>query len=402
MFYGFKGAVSVTRSLNLLPRPQSATDEPAGVLVVHVTPHLGDSVLLLRFLDQIKRANPDKPLSVAVGSSISSIFDQLPWIDSVFEVDSSLAGPSLQSFAPVRICKMVLAYRRTMTSIRPAICILPRWNDDLFRSQYLAYLIGAARRIGWQSDTARYHDGLLTERYTGGHGLHEAERYALLGRSSGIIGSSALDEIEESLAPLMQLATAMNWHFLKENLNLDPDVPYAIVAPGASGGNRRWPIERWLAVMEWMRQQGLAVVLLSGTYDWQVAYDLHSLDQGRSTLTRSNTTVSEMVALISRATIFVGNDSGPGHVAGALGVPSLVIFPSPSDCNPDTPTGPRRSKPIGPRVMACQPSHSIFPCRDYCAAKDPHCIAAVPIASVIDSLRRLMASVTWPLTNTAT
>jgi ADP-heptose:LPS heptosyltransferase len=82
--------------------------------------------------------------------------------------------------------------------------------------------------------------------------------------------------------------------------------PYAVLHTGAAHATKQWPGQRFAELGAWLRDtQGLEPVLVSGP-------EFGTLD--------------ELMSLIAGAELFVGNDSGPAHVAAAFGVPAVVIF----------------------------------------------------------------------------
>jgi ADP-heptose:LPS heptosyltransferase len=116
-----------------------------------------------------------------------------------------------------------------------------------------------------------------------------------------------------------------------------------IVHPGSGSPAKNWPAERFLELIARIRAGGETVRVLMGEVEnerWPK--DLISRFADAATIVRPQTYVDLMNELLS-ARAFVGNDSGPGHLAGILGVPSLILF---------GPTNPACWKPLGPRVNA--------------------------------------------------
>ncbi len=96
--------------------------------------------------------------------------------------------------------------------------------------------------------------------------------------------------------------------------------PYAVIHPFASAEDKAWPLERFFAVAEFLRRtMGLESVFLAGPDD-----DVTALE-GREVFARP---LAEVKTLISGASLFVGNDSGPAHVAAAFGLPVVALFPN--------------------------------------------------------------------------
>jgi len=95
---------------------------------------------------------------------------------------------------------------------------------------------------------------------------------------------------------------------------------YAVIHPFASQPDKTWAADRFLAVARHLRQSGLEPVFLAGPSDDVAAF-------GEWEVWR-NEPFRRVKSLLSRAALFVGNDSGPAHIAAAFGVPVVVLFGS--------------------------------------------------------------------------
>ena len=94
--------------------------------------------------------------------------------------------------------------------------------------------------------------------------------------------------------------------------------PYAVIHPFASAPGKAWPAERFI---ELARRLDLEPVFLAGPGDDLNPFEKFQTSRGSLSLTKS---------LLSGASLFIGNDSGPAHIAAAFGVPVVVLF-GPSD-----------------------------------------------------------------------
>jgi len=93
---------------------------------------------------------------------------------------------------------------------------------------------------------------------------------------------------------------------------------YAVIHPFASAPEKAWAPDRFLAVARKLKQSGLEPVFLSGPSD-----DLSPFNEF---LVHRNSPLSEVKSVISGAQLFIGNDSGPAHIAAAFGIPVVVLF----------------------------------------------------------------------------
>lgn len=394
----FRGAVDMGRLLHLFPRPKSVSVSPKRFLVISLTHHIGDTVMLLPMLEQLRRANPEATIECAVEEILAPFFRMIPVVDCVHGLELGGRLPANWRMALRRTWRITREYWRTMRRLDvPDTCIVPRWQDDLFRDRALAYLVGAKRSIGFRSTvmgTARpapYRDALLSEAYEGGNGSHESQRYCLLLARAGLAPEEHLETIPASpVKSLQHVAESVDWNELAERLGLRRGQRFAVIAPGASKPVRMWPLQRWLPVAGLLKKRKLSVVILSGPGDAAIARELYRPLEEDAILVAGVTTFIETVALLSHACLFLGNDSGPSHIAGALGTPTLTIFVSLRNSNPDGPSSVDRIHPLGPRTAFCTPAECVPPCRDFCVATTAHCIANVTEEEVLRESERLL------------
>lgn len=113
--------------------------------------------------------------------------------------------------------------------------------------------------------------------------------------------------------------------------------PYALLVPGSSAHRpeKRWPVERFGELGELLRKRGLDILILGSMQESALARAIQRKVQARDLTGRTD--FAQIALLAARATIAVGNDTGPMHLIAAAGAPTLVLFSSASDpklCGP--------------------------------------------------------------------
>ncbi len=390
--------VLAARALRILPQANRPGSGGESILVVALTPHLGDAVMLMPMLQALKAAHPATPVDLAIERSAAPLFDHMSELRVVYPLSLGNVPPEGTRASIARIYAITRAYWSQMRGCRPAICIIPRWGDDLFRSIYLSVLTGAPRRIGFASKAgwpfyrfAPYRDRLLTDAIMGAGGLHEPMRFMYLLHRAGLLNHEPDNKVSfENLKPMLQLAQSVDWRQLSSRLNL-PSKPYAVIAPGASQAKKIWPVDAWCEVITGLKHMGLHTVLLSGKSDAEIAEGLHERCGTMTTLVSGVTNFAESAALLKQAAVFLGSDSGPAHVAGPLGTAAIVLFVASESAGIDDPFSPLRNRPIGPRVAVCSPCVTEPPCVDTCHADEPHCILRITPAEVLRQVEHHIA-----------
>jgi heptosyltransferase-1 len=123
----------------------------------------------------------------------------------------------------------------------------------------------------------------------------------------------------------------------------------AIINPGAGWGAKCWPAESYGEVAKALAGHGIAVMVNFGPNEEQLAQQVR--DASGAVARPITCSVSELIALTRRASLFVGGDTGPMHLAAALGVPVVALF---------GPTRPERNGPYATRSVVLRSPDSVI------------------------------------------
>jgi ADP-heptose:LPS heptosyltransferase len=162
------------------------------------------------------------------------------------------------------------------------------------------------------------------------------------------------------------------------------DGRYAVLHPtrGIAAARTRWPTARLGELGRALRETFDLPIVVSGTEGDRSIADAVAQQAGGISLA-GRTSVAELGGLLSDAAFVVAMDSGPMHLAAAVGTPTVGIFALQSD-------EPRRWAPLGPHVAVvrgtypCPPSHRKETCPDFA------CIRDLPIAPVLSAVQGLL------------
>jgi ADP-heptose:LPS heptosyltransferase len=121
---------------------------------------------------------------------------------------------------------------------------------------------------------------------------------------------------------------------------IEPEAAYAVLQPAARTAGMRWPLSKFAAVARWLwKTQGIMSVVNLAARDVEMATVAKREFEGLAVIPPSMD-VRQLIALMAGAQLFVGNDSGPAHIASALDRPCVVIF---SETDPEQ-WGPRNAR----------------------------------------------------------
>jgi heptosyltransferase I len=243
-------------------------------------------------------------------------------------------------------------WRKSLFSAATMQQIARTWNDvrsvhydvavDLqgaIRSALLARWSGARTVVG-ATETRESPASLWYTRRVTPRGVHVIEQYFSVAEAVAQ-KKLALPRLE---LPHDNEAEQKTDQRLKENGIRD----FAILNPGAGWGAKRWPAERYGLVARALTSAGLSAVVNYGPGEKDLACEAEAASGGVAKAMK--TSISELIALTRRATLFIGGDTGPLHLAAAMQVPVVAIF---------GPTDPARNGPYWTRSVVLRSASSM-------------------------------------------
>jgi len=252
--------------------------EGARVAIIRLR-SLGDCVLTTPAISILKSARPDLKLGVVAEPPFTQVFEGNPRVDELIE-----------------------PHWRSVRRFQPALCLNLHGGT---RSQWMTALSGARWRAGFAhyKSTIAYNLRIPRAQKTLGvnRTVHTAEHLASAFFALG--------------APLKEIPRGEL--FTDGKLPFELKGRYAVLHPYASTPEKTWLPERFAEVARYLQLWNIKPVFLAGPNDDVTPFRSHAIAQG---------TLSEAKALLSKAAVFIGNDSGPAHMAAAFGIPSVVLF----------------------------------------------------------------------------
>ncbi len=338
---------------------------PRRILVREVN-WLGDLTMSLPALAAIRQAFPAAHLAVLVRSALAGFFDAAPWVDEVitFSVGRGFEGIR-DRFALVR---------RIRAGNFDLAVLFPRSLD----SALSVALSGVPERVG----VAAQGRGLLLSRRvrlrSNRSDSHQSTYWLELVRAgvgaNGPTPEIRLDPPEGARHAMGKRLAAAGWQPGRTLI--------ALAAAAAYGPAKEWPADHYAALVSLLADRFAADSVLVGTAaERQRCEGIAAASGRRAIVMAGQTTVGELIAMLSLCDGFAGNDSGPMHLAAALGIPTCAIFGS---------TNPVRTGPIGPRVRILSKALDCSPClARRCRFGHYNCLREIAPHEVVQALQEL-------------
>lgn len=171
-----------------------------------------------------------------------------------------------------------------------------------------------------------------------------------------------------------------------------PDRPYFAVVPGAGWPGKMWPADRFAQAADALAAgRSWTAVLLGSPDERELAESVRRAMRSPALNLAGRTSVAEMAAVLEGARLFLGNDSGPLHLAAALQIPTVSLF---------GPTSPGKWAPQGPQHVAlrkveqcpqCFPWHPRATC-----AEQGRCLKLIAVPEVVQAMEQVLAAISGP------
>ena len=321
---------------------------------------LGDVVHALPVARAIRRARPDAELTWIVEARERAVLRAHPDLDRVLAIDTrrwrrGLARPSRLLAA----AREVMDIRRAVRAARFDVALD---LQGLVKSGVLTAWTRAPLRVGFGPGHCRERlSSLSTNRHVTppAGAVHVVEQYLSLLGPLGIAPAAP-----EFHVPIHPVADRRMDEFLAEQGVKRSDVLVAI-NPGAGRPDKLWPAAHFAALADRLALECTArILLLWGPNEVHLAREIRDRMSAR-TIFAPPTDLDELTGLLRRAALVVAADTGPLHLAAALGTPCVGLY---------GPTRAARNGPYGARCRGLQSPHgamrSLGPDAAFAAAQD--------------------------------
>jgi heptosyltransferase-2 len=297
---------------------------------------IGDTILTIPFLRNLRRAEPDAYIAWMAAPGSSDVVKDTPYVDELIFWD------------PVTIHADSRGAHRTLSAKLQFVKELRAKKFDKvyvlkrsLSSAILAWLFGAPKRIGFDTEGRGL---LLTTRVPYRHDRHEVENFLAVLKADGVPVVDDYLELWTNQEEETKVARVL------ADAGINASERLVAVHPFSAVVERGWPIEKFAELAVGLAEQGRRPVILGGPGDKERFQGAARLFPQQAVFLVGQLTIRETAALLKKASLFVGNDSGIMHVAAAAGVPLVALF------------GPQSPLKFGPWSKKARVIYKNFPC----------------------------------------
>ena len=300
--------------------------DPRNILVIDFG-QLGDVVLSLPALRAIRERFPHARITIAVGKPAGEIVKLSGFADDVLEVDRVALRDGVKLVSIGRIFKFVAEVRSAKYDFVIDL-------HSYYETNILGFLSGAPHRLYSRRENrsldflGNFKPQPARERTA----AHLVERYLDLLKPLGIENAARIPKLSTSTADDVAVEA-----MLKKQKAHSGELLVGIF-PGAGNASRLWPLEKFAEVADHLiRNDRVRVIVFAGPEERALVPQMREVfPPGTIFFDRLN--IPQLASAQARLTLFISNDTGPAHIAAAVGTPVIVILDRP-DLHSYTPAG---------------------------------------------------------------
>lgn len=302
-------------------------NEPKNILIVRQHNQLGDLLSGAPLFRALKEKYPAAKITCIVSPQNADAVLKNRHINSVFIFDKKKLFSPKYFFSFLKILR-----KEYQLAIAPAVVSISFTSNLLARLSNSDVRIGPKSLDGKENLSAYLFDRRVDLDWRNQPDLHVAEKNLAIAKPFGIVTSDlkieiTFDKNDESAAE----------EFLRKNIDEDKNILIGLHT-GAGKPPNRWAKERFVALIKWLRENYSAQIFLTASDADEMIINHIQRELNFHVPIFKNKTIPELAALINRSSLFITNDTGVMHVAGATNCKQISLF---------GPTNPFNWAPIG-------------------------------------------------------
>ena len=277
-------------------------------ILIFQTAYLGDVVLTTPLAATLRKHLPDAHIAVAVQPAWRPIFEHSGLVDQVISFDKR--GADRGNLGTWRFASALKKERFDV-----ALCPHPS-----FRSGLILALAGIPRRVGFHDSAGKL---FFTENVHRDTKSHEVDRVLSLAKAFDIDESGFVRQLQMTPDPLLSISEILSRFDIT-----DDDFLLVGLHPGSVWATKRWIPENFAIVARQVAKMGPKVLVFGTDAERPLVEKIVAKAKHDRVIPVIGLHLPELIAAFTRLSLYITNDSGPMHIACALGVPTIALFGS--------------------------------------------------------------------------
>jgi lipopolysaccharide heptosyltransferase II len=338
--------------------------QPRKILVIKLD-HLGDVLLATPIFTNLRRVYPEAEIHALIGSWSAVVLQNRPDVDRMITYDAPFFCRGKQPTSLQESVRLLRTLRREGYDLLVEL-----------RGDWLTVCLALFARASYRLDLAALRASNRLGRFQFS-GAHEVERNLDLLRSAHIPISCCTPDFRATVAE-------QQWadHLLSA-LGIDKKRPLIAIHPGSPATIKRWRPERFATLADWLIEHKRAQILFVGvSAESPIVEAIQKQMRNASLNIAGKTTFPQLAEVLRRCNLFIGNDSGPMHLAAAVGARTIGLY-GPGD--------PNRFGPVGAHCWTIRRKLNCPPCmEESCKFGGEGCMKEIMVDDVIQTINGLL------------
>ena len=290
--------------------------DPRNILVIDFG-QLGDVVLSLPALGAIRKKFPRARITVAVGKPGAEVIALSGFPDDTLVVDRVALRDGFKPLSIFRVFKIVKEVRTKKFDFVIDL-------HSLSETNLLGFLSGAPKRL-YSRRPGRSLDYLANFKPAPPVETDHRQRH-LIDRYLDVVRPLGLESVERVPTLKTRAVDAVGFERILMKARADSGVPLVGLFPGAGHPSRRWPLEQFASLADFLiRNDGVRVLIFVGPEERDFMKEIRQ-QFPPSVVILDQLTIPQLAAAQARLAAFVSNDTGPMHIASAVGTPVVLLL----------------------------------------------------------------------------
>ncbi len=337
---------------------------------------IGDFIIFSPMIKYYKKLYPNHSMSIVVNKLNKDLIKRFDNIDKVLIFDR------------VKFRKNPFKIRNLFIKIKKEnfdIAISPTFSREII-GDYLIKISGADKKIGFNGDLSNItkKDKIITDKfYTNLISIDDKTEKETRKNEEFI---NQLGANVKNITPVLKISendTLKAKEILKKN-GLENDRDFIVIFPGSGGPGKKWPTKKYTELINWIKKEKNIEIVIAGAKNEErlVAQIKEGLNFNIINIV-GQTTLPVFSAILKLSILYVGNDTGPVHLASAVGTPTICLIGG-GDFGRFFPYGDLSKNKIVYNSMPC------FQCRWNCKYNRFKCIEDIKLEKVTEEINKII------------